>query len=197
MSLCFDTALRICAMPGEQNCGDTGLIREVGNSLSVSLVDVLGHGDAAAELADDIRQYLSATEVLAPLSMIKQLHEKFRGSRGMVVSNALFNTANNMLEYCGIGNITARIVGRRPHQFVNRDGVVGYRMVSPVAHQWEMGAEDVLIMHSDGMTSRFANEDIAPKLNIPADALAEYLMDTYGKNNDDTSCIVVKVTACH
>jgi len=184
-------------MPGEQWSGDTGLIRKVGALLSVTLVDILGHGDAAAELADDVRQHLSTTEVLPPLAMIEQLHKKFRGSRGMVASNALINAANSTLEYCGVGNITARIVGSRPHQFVNRDGVVGYRMVSPVAHQWDLGDKDVLIMHSDGMTSRFANEDIAPKLNIPADALAEHLMDTYGKNNDDASCLVVKVTACH
>jgi len=196
MNICFDIGLVILPMPGEEQSGDTGIAREEAGILSVTLIDVLGHGDEAAELASQAHHTLSTGEHLSPLATIEQLHHQFRGSRGMVVSYACIHTDTCMLEYCGIGNISARVFGPRPHQFVNRDGVVGYRMVSPKTHRYELKAGDVFVMHSDGITSRFYNEDIEEKLGLPAQNLAEYIMQTYSKGTDDASCLVVKVTTC-
>jgi len=196
MNICFDIGLVILPMPGEERSGDTGIAREEAGILSVTLIDVLGHGDEAAELASQAHHTLSTGEHLSPLATIERLHHQFRGSRGMVVSYACIHADTCMLEYCGIGNISARVFGPRPHQFVNRDGVVGYRMVSPKTHRHELKAGDVFVMHSDGITSRFYNEDIEEKLGLPAQNLAEYIMQTYSKGTDDASCLAVKVTTC-
>lgn len=196
MNICFDIGLVILPMPGEERSGDTGIAKEGTNMLSVVLVDVLGHGDEAAELANQVHHSLSVNNYHPPLAAIEHLHHQFRGSRGMVVSCACIHADTGMLEYCGIGNISARVFGPRPHQFVNRDGVVGYRMVSPKTHRHELKAGDVFVMHSDGITSRFYNEDIEEKLGLHAQNLAEYIMQTYSKGTDDASCLVVKVTTC-
>jgi len=196
MSFSFDIGLEISPMPGEKRSGDTGIVREEEGTLLATLIDVLGHGDEAAKLADDVYDTLSISDYLPPLATIESLHRKFRGSRGMVVSCACIHADTGRLEYCGSGNIAARIFGPRTHQFVNRDGVVGYRMVSPKTHMWNLEDGDVFIMHSDGITSRFYNEDIKAKLELPAQKLAEYIMQTYGKGMDDSSCLVVKVKAC-
>jgi len=196
MSFNFDTGLEISPMHGEECSGDTGIIRKGAETLSVTLIDVLGHGDEAAELADEVRDTLSSIDQLSPLATIEHLHRTFRGSRGMVASCVCIHTNTGILEYCGIGNISARIFGRRPHQFVNRDGVVGYRMASPKTHMWNLNEGDVFVMHSDGITSRFYNEDIEPKLALSAQDLAKHIVHTYGKSIDDSSCLVVRVKAC-
>ena len=183
-------------MPGEQRSGDTGVIRHEGKLFAVTLIDVLGHGNEAANLADDIKQALYENEILPPLAVIEYLHKQFRGSRGMVASSALLQTDTGMLEYSGVGNIVARTFGPRAHQFVNRDGVVGYRMVSPVAHTRQLAEGDIFAMYSDGITSRFSNQDIFSCLNLPAEKIADHLMNTYSKGSDDSSCMVVKVNPC-
>jgi len=196
MNFHLETGLEILPMPGEQRSGDTGMIEAKDGLLTVTLIDVLGHGDQAADLADQACRALSVLGDLQPLATIEHLHQQFRGSRGMVASCASIHVDTGILEYCGIGNISARIFGPLTHQFVNRDGVVGYRMVSPKTHMFQLQAGDVFVMHSDGITSRFYNEDIGSKLDLPAQKLAEHIMHTYSKGADDASCLVVKVQAC-
>jgi len=196
MNFHLETGLEILPMPGEQRSGDTGMIEAKDGLLTATLIDVLGHGDQAADLADKTSRALSAWGDLQPLDTIERLHQQFRGSRGMVASCASIHADTGILEYCGIGNISARIFGSRTHQFVNRDGVVGYRMVSPKTHMFQLQAGDVFIMHSDGITSRFYNEDIGSKLDLPAQKIAEHIMHSYNKGTDDTSCLVVKVHTC-
>jgi len=187
--------LKIRTMPGQQRCGDTALIRVQDECLYLTLIDVLGHGNDAAELADAAHAALSQQQVMMPLDTIVWLHEHFRGSRGMVVSHAVIDPSAGCLTYCGVGNIIARIIGDESHQVVNRDGVVGYRMIPPHEQQYTFTPGYALLMHSDGIRSRIGSDVLATVRSLAPDIVLEQLIHNYGKPSDDASAIIAGISA--
>ncbi len=194
----FDYAMRIDAMPGEQHSGDHGVIQQREGMLTAVLLDVLGHGDKAAVLADAVENHLQGCDMTTaePLDLMMNLHDTFRGSRGLVASIARIDTDAEMLEYCGVGNIGVRILGSHATIMVNRDGVVGYRMVPPRQQHFPFTAHDTLLMHSDGIKSHFDADIVAQVPQRSAQVLLDRLFARYVKGIDDAGALVVRVSAC-
>ena len=190
----FDCAIRIDAMPGEQCSGDNGVIQQRDHLLTAVLLDVLGHGAEAASLAAAVKQHLDGRDLNAvePLALMLDLHETFRGSRGLVASIAAINGDTEELTYCGVGNIGVRILGANATMMVNRDGVVGYRMVPPRQQTFSLTDQDTLLMHSDGIQSRFDTDSVAQAAQCSAQALLDCLFKSYVKGIDDASALVVR-----
>jgi len=196
MNGCFEYAMDTHPMPGENCCGDTGFILQNGHLLQATLVDVLGHGEIAAELAGNIRQKLAEMPVMPPAQLLLELHETFRGSRGFVASSMCIDGRNGHFDYCGIGNIQARIAAPNPRQLVNRDGVLGYRIINPSSHSGELADGSVLIMHSDGLSSRFHNDEFSTIACHHCQHILAYMFRQYDKHHDDSSCMVIRWRAC-
>jgi len=194
----FDCAMRIDAMPGEQRSGDHGVIQQREGILTAVLLDVLGHGDEAAVLAGAVESHLQNCDIttVEPLDLMMNLHDTFRGSRGLVASIARIDAAAETLKYCGVGNIGVRILGPNATIMVNRDGVVCYRMVPPRQQRYPFTAHDTLLMHSDGIKSHFDVDSVAQALQSSAQALLDHLFARYVKGIDDAGALVVRVSAC-
>ncbi len=197
MSEYFDYAMDTHPLPGESCCGDTGVIRCQGHQLQATLVDVLGHGAEAAALASDIHDQLATMPLTAPEPLLLQLHEDFRGSRGFVASSILINGNSGQFDYCGIGNIQARIATPQQHQFVNRDGVLGYRIVKPVTHSGKLIDDSILIMHSDGLSSRFRHDAFMAVSRQDCQHMLAHMFRHYDKHHDDSSCIIIRWRPCN
>jgi len=187
------TVLKIVPMHGEIHSGDTGIIRQSALLTSWTLIDVLGHGDEAAELADAVHLYMNNSEILPPIDTILDLHERFRGSRGMVASNILLNMEDKSAIFCGIGNIVTRFFGATNRQMVNRDGVVGYRMVNPISSQIDIHPGDTLLMHSDGISSRLLPKTMSLIPTLSSQHIVEHIFKHYARETDDASALVVRI----
>jgi len=124
------------------------------------------------------------------------LHETFRGSRGLVASIARIDAENEALIYCGVGNIGVRILGTNATIMVNRDGVVGYRMVPPRQQRFAFTDQDTLLMHSDGIQSHFDADTVGQAPHRDAQALLNHLFAHYVKGIDDAGALVVRRCAC-
>lgn len=190
----FDYACDVRPMPGEELSGDCCLVRVDGDRLMAVLVDVLGHGPEAGELAGDIRTWLTKQETSQPVRMIEAMHEQFRGSRGCVASILLWDRERGILSYSGIGNIMTRIAGKRIRQLVNRDGVIGYRMVRPVEWTEPITAGDIVLMHSDGLSSRLDERVFGEGAKLSSAEIVKRLMTHQAKQSDDASCIAIQTT---
>jgi len=186
------STLKVVAMPGQTRSGDIGSIRQAGITWSFTLIDVLGHGNEAAELADAVQLYLGNSEIISPIETILDLHQQFRGSRGMVASNILLNIEANTADYCGIGNIATRIFGATNRQLVSRDGVIGYRMVNPTSSQLNIVTGDILLMHSDGISSRLTRDSTARIPSLSSEQVVTHLFNHYVKETDDASALAVR-----
>lgn len=190
----FEYAWRVRPMSGEQFAGDACWIVEHGSRLQATLVDVLGHGPQAAELAEKVHGWLKRRPLVEPGALLRDMHRQFKGSRGMVAASALLD--EDGLICSAVGNIVVRIAGQHARQHVNQDGVIGYIMAEPKDARYPFAARDVLIMHSDGLSSRFEPELFPGMDERSCGDIAEALMQRYARSTDDASCVVVKRQAC-
>jgi len=189
----IDTHLVSRSLTGrDDECGDTGLIQLWPSHCLLALVDALGHGREAAEVARQARQYLENNLTLAPGEMINGMHECLKGSRGAVASVCQLDLETGSMIYAGMGNVTTKILGVQYFSFVNRDGVIGYMMPRPMEAAAELRPGEVLVMLSDGVSSNFPPADLDYALRDSADFITSEIMSRYGKKDDDASCLVAR-----
>lgn len=189
----LDTCLLKRSMTGpEDECGDTGVIRETGEKCFLALIDALGHGKEAHEVAVMAEEFLFENIHLDLIDLMNGLHHHLKGSRGAVATLCRLNIPQGVLQYTGVGNITTRVLGPNPYRFVSRDGIVGYMMSSPKKLEIKLVPGDILLLSSDGITEHFDMDDIPDLLKGPARDIAAGVLHNFGKASDDASCIVLR-----
>lgn len=188
-----DSALKLKAFHGGlAECGDTGLILRLDGHCFLALIDVLGHGAAAYETAEQAKAFIAGNQDLDLIDLMNGLHRHLKGSRGAVVSICRFESATGRLDHVGIGNITVRVLGVKSIRLVSRDGVVGYGQINPRRNTVQMTRGDVLLIHSDGIREHFDRSEILELLPEDADTIARGIMERYRSGRDDASCLVLK-----
>jgi len=176
----------------EAECGDTGVIKERDGQLFLALVDVLGHGREAHDVALKAQAYLEDNYRQEPVEVMQGLHSCLKGTRGAVAAICRLDTATGELIYVGMGNIAVRVLGRRAVRFVSRDGVVGYMMSTVKRQVVKLLAGDILVMYSDGIKEHFELSGRPDMLSGSAESIATALLEQFWKQNDDASCIVLR-----
>jgi serine phosphatase RsbU (regulator of sigma subunit) len=176
----------------EADCGDTGVIKEFDDQCFLALVDVLGHGPEAHDVALKAQEYLEQNFTEELIDIMQGLHGCLKGTRGAVAALCCLDTETGELIYVGMGNITVRVLGPRASRFVSRDGIVGYMMSSPKEQTLKLFVGDVLVMYSDGIKEHFELSECAGILTGTAKSIAVGLLNQFGKKNDDASCIALK-----
>ena len=134
-------------------CGDTGRVYKNNEICCLALVDVLGHGAVARSVAILAENYLDSHYGDDPVSLLQGLHAYLSGTRGAVAAFCRLCLQTGELDFAGIGNITAKIIGEKNESLVSRDGIIGYRAVRPHAVKTRIKPGDVVLMHSDGIKS--------------------------------------------
>lgn len=189
----IDLGITLRALLGvESQCGDIGVIKEYDNQCFLALVDVLGHGSEAREVALSAKEYLENNYREDLINIINGLHEHLKGTRGAVVAMCHLNILTGELTYVGIGNITVRTFGAKPTRLVPRDGIIGYRMRKSEKHIIKLYPGDTILIYSDGIKEHFDVIDCADILKDNAGNIAIRILERFGNKNDDASCIVLK-----
>ena len=176
----------------EDECGDTGMVREIGDRCFLALIDALGHGKEAYETALLAEYYVTENWGRDLVDVMQGLHIHLKGTRGVVAAFCLLNRCTGNLRYVGVGNITAKIYGAQPYHFVPQDGIVGYMMASPKEQHRRLHHEDILMLSSDGIREHFDIYDVPDLLSGSARRIANAMLDNLGKDNDDASCLVLR-----
>ena len=176
----------------EAECGDTGVIKEFDGQCFLALVDVLGHGRDAHDVALIAQAYLEQHCREEPVSVMQGLHARLKGTRGAVAAICRLETETGELTYVGTGNIVVRLLGARAFRFVSGDGIVGYMMSTVREQTLKLRVGDVLIMHSDGIREHFELSECPGILTGTAESIAAGLLEQFGKKEDDASCIAVR-----
>lgn len=182
-------------LPGELQSGDLSLVRPIGDAVLVAVVDALGHGGEAASAA---RVAIAALERHAtdPLEeLLQRCHGALVGTRGAVLSLALFSAPRATMTWLGVGNVEGVLLagdpGARPGRtnLITRAGIVGAEV--PQLQPWvvPLAPGDTLIFATDGIRSGFA-DDVA--LADPPPVLAERILARYAKETDDALVLVVR-----
>src|SRR2546429_1989949 len=76
------------ALPGQTQSGDLHLVKPVGSTVLVAVVDGLGHGAEAATAAQAAVAALERHATESPVPLLQRCHRALQGTRGAVVSVA-------------------------------------------------------------------------------------------------------------
>ena len=182
--------IRPCA--GEQVSGDVFVVRELEDGLFVAIVDVLGHGPEAHELARLIDAYLSRYGSADVTGLIVRLHQHLKGTRGAAAGLCAVHSGNGRVDYAGVGNTVLRRFGEQETRLVSREGVLGHNMRSPLHQTLDLAPRDVLMFYTDGVSDRFTTDDYPGILHHQPAEIARNVVERFGKDFDDATCVAVR-----
>lgn len=177
----------------DEECGDMAVICRTAGCCFLGLVDGVGHGPKAHEVARLACEFLESRHQGGDLAQVMlELHEHLRGSRGAVAACCRVALETGEFAYAGIGNITVRILGPTPLRLVPQDGLLGSTVRLPVTRHGRLGRRDALVMHTDGIREHFETLDCVGLLQGTPEQLAVGILERFGKRDDDASCIVAR-----
>ncbi|MER6346028.1 ATP-binding SpoIIE family protein phosphatase [Streptomyces sp. NPDC001595] len=183
-----------------EHSGDAVTWARSGSLVTLLLADGLGHGDKAAEASTAAVEALHRIADLPPADILRHLHEDLRATRGAAIGVAQIDEDAARLSYAGVGNIGARLrTDDGWHALISHPGIVGAHFPATVPqHRSAWRADSLLVMHSDGLPSRWLPPD-DPRLltHDPAVTAAVILRDAGSAARplrDDTSVAVLAPT---
>ncbi|MER6566831.1 ATP-binding SpoIIE family protein phosphatase [Streptomyces sp. NPDC001093] len=180
-----------------EHSGDAWSCARAGSRLTLILADGLGHGAHAAHASSAAADELHRSAHLPPEEILRHMHPALRATRGAAVAVAQVDTDTGELAFAGVGNIGARLhAGDSWDHLVSHPGIVGAQFPASVPvrrRPWRPG--DLLVLHSDGLPSRWIPpNDLGLLAHEPAVVAATILRDASSAANpvrDDTSVAVL------
>jgi anti-sigma regulatory factor (Ser/Thr protein kinase) len=186
----------VSAIAGEKVSGDNLAWEICSDRCMVMMADGLGHGIQAAEAADEAVRVFRLHSAESPASLISRLHDALKKTRGAAAAIAEVRPLAGSLTYAGVGNISGSILSNTlSRSLVSHNGTLGYVMARVQEFKIEWPKDGVLVMHSDGLQSRW---DLAryPGLLARQPALiAGVLLRDFRRERDDASVLVLKGAA--
>jgi anti-sigma regulatory factor (Ser/Thr protein kinase) len=183
-------AARIRPHRAERVSGDAAVLRWVGDIVLAALIDALGHGRRAAEIA---ARATAALEVATPQSApeaLKIVHEALRQTDGAAAGVILVDPRERSFRSAAVGNVRIRLLGSVDRRFEWAEGTLGAQYREPAERSGRLGG-NALVMYSDGVSDRFEPDDDLAIVRSDPGAAARTIVDRFGKDYDDASCVVI------
>ncbi|AKJ27405.1 ATP-binding protein [Caldimonas brevitalea] len=181
------------AAPGETVCGDAWAAVQDGPRAAVLVADGLGHGPQAAEAAQAAVALFETTPFGSPSAVLERAHQALRSTRGAAVAQALLDADQGHLLFAGAGNIAGRLIsGVGDRSLVSQHGTVGLQIRRLQDTRYEWPAHALLVLHSDGIATRW-DLSLAPGLlqHHPC-VVAAWLLRDHLRGRDDATVVVLK-----
>jgi anti-sigma regulatory factor (Ser/Thr protein kinase) len=191
----LDIGVATRSKPGLDLNGDDFVIRRWDETVLVGVIDGLGHGEPANRAAKAARRYIDSHYDLPLEQIFNGTGIACRATRGCVMALARFDWGNDQLEFASVGNIEVRVLGHGgPYSFCIRRGIVGLNAPEAKVTRHPWARDNLLVLHSDGLPTRWRWEDFPDLTRKPASQIAQCLLHTLAKALDDATVLVVKGT---
>lgn len=189
----FDVGAVAVAAPGETACGDGWAFRPTGDTAgAVMVADGLGHGPTAEEAA------VAALAVFAngqagPAQTLGRAHERLRSTRGAAVAMAVLDGAAGSIVFAGAGNIAGRVIsGVEDRSMLSQHGTVGFQMRTLQDFRYDWPVHAIVVLHSDGLATRWTLKDVPGLLQCDAIVIAAWLLLQHTRGRDDATVVVIR-----
>jgi anti-sigma regulatory factor (Ser/Thr protein kinase) len=182
--------------PGEEVPGDSWLLETSGDYRTIMVVDGLGHGPNAARAARAATEAFAAHPSATPGALMTICHGALAATRGAAGAAARIALSKKHGNFAGVGNIACRVetAGAR-RQLVSHSGTLGHVMRRVQEFEFDFPAGALLILHSDGLATRWSNEDYPGLLGKHAGLIAGVLYRDHNRGTDDVTVVVLKNSA--
>ena len=189
--------------PDESAVGDGFGLAWDGDRMTVGVVDGLGHGVEAAQARRAALELLEQQPALDSAGLLREIDIGLRVTRGAAAAIAQIDGWSRQLSFAGMGNVTGRLFRPGADQaLVSRPGILGAnhglgvgtrpRLHRVVAADW--AAPAALILHTDGITSRWNAADYPGADRHHPAILAALIWRDALRGNDDATVVVVRTS---
>ena len=176
----------------EEVCGDAWAVTAGPVRNTILVVDGLGHGFHAFDVAQEALRAFWKHAGERPESILNALHEALRATRGAVAAVAEIDWDKRELRWAGAGNIAGSLVPveGKASSLISHSGTVGQSVtrVQEFTHRWP--DEGLLILHSDGLSSRWALEPYPGLTRKDPSLVAGVLYRDFASRRDDVVVLV-------
>jgi anti-sigma regulatory factor (Ser/Thr protein kinase) len=189
----FEVGAVALAAPGETVCGDSWSVVREERRLSLLVADGLGHGPIAREAAEAAVDEFEVEAFRAPSEVLGRVHRQLRSTRGAAVAMVQVDGEDDELVFCGAGNIAGRLIsGIVDRTLMSQHGTAGVqiRSLRDVKYPWPEHA--LLVMHSDGLTTRWTIDAAPGLLRRHPSVIAAWLIRDQARGRDDVTVVVVR-----
>lgn len=187
--------------PDESAVGDGFGLAWEGDRMTVGVVDGLGHGIEAAQARQAALELLEQQPALDSAGLLREIDLGLRVTRGAAAAIAQIDGWSRQLSFAGMGNVTGRLFRPSADQaLVSRPGILGAgqgiggaarpRLHRVVAADW--AAPATLVLHTDGITSRWSPADYPGIDRHHPAMLAALIWQDALRGNDDATVVVVR-----
>jgi anti-sigma regulatory factor (Ser/Thr protein kinase)/serine/threonine protein phosphatase PrpC len=178
---------------GERESGDDAAFVRSEQALLVAVADGLGHGPEAREASARAMATVRDQHAGDLPALLNACDQALRGTRGAVMATARLDRSAATLTHAGAGNINTHLYRpRASRRFGSVACVLGTRGPSPrlTSETEPLEPRSLLIMFSDGITSRADLSNDLELLRQPSLVIAHQLVVRYGRTTDDALVLV-------
>jgi hypothetical protein len=189
----FELGAVALAAPGEVVCGDAWSVARQGRQLALMVADGLGHGPVAHEAAIAAVGEFEAETFRGPSEVLGRVHVQLRSTRGAAVAVAQVDRDDDDVVFSGAGNISGRLIsGVVDRTLLSQHGTAGLaiRGLRDARYPWTEHA--LLVMHSDGLTTRWSLDGANGLLQRHPSVIAAWLIRDHTRGPDDVTVVVLR-----
>ncbi|WP_242916444.1 stage II sporulation protein E [Pontibacter liquoris] len=182
----------------ETVCGDGFTLKVQDSTVTLLALDGLGHGSHAHEASAAACHHFEQSAVADPVQTIRDLHLAIKRTRGAVGFAA--RILPHTITYCGVGNIAGKLyngefsTNNPPYKnIISYNGILGHNVPNTLNNQQlEWSRSKTLILHSDGLKSRWDLSKYPGLHRHHATVIAAVLYKDFCRHTDDTLVVVCK-----
>lgn len=195
-SVAMDYSLGAVSLPmtGETVCGDNWSSAHSMRRSIYIVADGLGHGPSAAEAAREAIRAFDDSSHLPPARILAIAHGALAKTRGAAVSIAEIDHDKGILNYAGVGNIAGSITqGGKTRSMISMNGTLGHTIgkIQDFSYPWDTNSS--LIMHSDGLATRWNLEQFPGLATRHPALVAGVLYRDFCRRRDDVTILVTRI----
>ena len=188
----FDCGWFVRPCRGERVSGDAAIVIKDGRGVFIGLIDALGHGRDANQVARVAKSFLQSNWTMDVCSVMNRLHRHLQGSIGAAAAVCAIQRDDGLVRYAAVGNTAARVFGQDTTNIHSKPGNLGTSIRMIREQQMSLNPNDVLLLHTDGVSERFKDSEFPQLRYADAMSIARGIVNRFGKNHDDAGCIAVR-----
>jgi anti-sigma regulatory factor (Ser/Thr protein kinase) len=180
-------------MAGEEVCGDAWAVAVEGERTLLLVADGLGHGPLAGEASRTAVRIFHANSRLGLVDILQAIHRALHSTRGAAVALAELHAVTPIIRFAGVGNISGVILADgTSRSMMSHNGTVGHeaRKFQELTYPFPPGA--LLVMHSDGLLSRWSLEGYPGLTSHNPALVAGVLYRDFQRGRDDVTVLVAR-----
>lgn len=179
--------------PHESVCGDGWAAATHGDQTTVLMADGLGHGPEAAKASQAAVAAFAQTPDGDLRETMQTVHRALQATRGAAACVLRVDTADAHVTYTGAGNIVGRVLsGVFDKSLVTQHGTAGLQIRKPETTSLALPAHALVVLHSDGIETRWSVDRIRPLLQRDPTLVAAILLRDHTRHRDDATVVVIR-----